>query len=301
MRGITLAGGSPPATSVKSKIALIRQFNKTPLAERQTHIQANLARRVPTLAPLIGRDTDRPMLIVGGGPSVDGEIPVIRRLREAGAALITIDRMYPWCLRHGITPDYMVVMDADADTVEALAIPSTKTIHLVALQCHPSVLDHLVGFQTYLFDTEQGQINPAEYLEAYGYDTMTKVNGGGSVTLCAMSLALTLGCPVLHVFGFDCSVAAEDRRYAAGIAGAGAREPLFDIEIDGQWFRTTAAYLSFAQQFFLLMAMAHAHSCWQETIVYGGSLVGALGKVGRVEENRYRLTRADMPGRLERG
>lgn len=291
---VEAAGAEVPAATRRRKVAWITQYNIFPPAERLANIRANLATGTPNLHPLIGCETGQSMVIVGGGPSATDELPTIKSLIAQGARLIVIDRMYPWAMQHGLLPDYMVIMDANPDTLEGLSWLHPGTTHLVALQCHPSILTRLKDSRAYLFQTPQRGLSCQAEWEQAGYDQMTEVNSGGSVTLCAMSLALLLGCPRLHVFGFDCCARSDTDRYAAGIAGQGTTEVLHDFEIEGEHFLTTTAYLSFAQQFFILMAMAAQHSCWEAVTVYGRSLVAALGKLGQRTDDNYCLTRSDL-------
>lgn len=273
-------------TEGKRYVPEIRTVNKFPLAERKQHIDAALATGSPDLSQYIGALDGKQAVIVGGGPSADEQIEHIERLVARGAALIAIERMLPWCLKHGMVPDYVVAMDASTDVVEAFhTLPST-TRYLVATQCHPSVFEKLQELDVSIFNTPQRGINMADLWDKHQLETVTQINSGGSVTLCAMSIAMTLGSRDLHIFGFDCHVTG--RTYANGIAGVGTQDDTFEVSAKGseRRYRTTSAYLSFAQQFFKLMEMARQENMIGAAHVYGDSLVKALhrpnGPLGNV-------------------
>lgn len=273
-------------TEGKRYVPEIRTVNKFPLAERKQYIDAALATGSPDISQYIGALDGKQAVIVGGGPSADDQIEHIERLVARGAALIAIERMLPWCLQHGLVPDYVVAMDASTDVVEAFhTLPST-TRYLVATQCHPSVFEKLQELDVSIFNTPQRGINMADLWDKHKLQTVTQVNSGGSVTLCAMSIAMTLGARNLHIFGFDCHVTG--RTYASGIAGVGTQDDTFEVSAKGseKRYRTTSAYLSFAQQFFKLMEMARQEGLIQAAHIYGDSLVKALhrpdGPLGNV-------------------
>lgn len=264
----------------------IRTVNKFPLAERKQNIDAALATGHPDVHECIGELNGKSAVIVGGGPSADLQLEHLETLVNDGAALIAIERMLPWCLSHCLVPDYVVVMDASDDVTEGLHTLPTATKYLVATQCQPAVFAALKGLDVAIFNTPQRGIKMADLWHKHNRDIVTQVNGGGSVVLCAMSLAMTLGARHLHIFGFDCHVTRST--YATGIAGVGTQDETFEVSAKGQTqrYRTTAAYLSFAQQFFKLMEMARRDELIESVRVYGDSLVKAIhrpeGPLGKV-------------------
>ena len=109
------------------------------------------------------------------------------------------------------------------------------------------------------------------------------------MTLCAMSLAMTLGSRQLQIFGFDCHVT--DGAYAPGIAGVGEQPETFSVSAAGhdRRYLTNAAYLAFAQQFFKLMEMARRCELIETVQIYGDSLVKALHKTDSPLKDVVRL------------
>jgi 2-polyprenyl-3-methyl-5-hydroxy-6-metoxy-1,4-benzoquinol methylase len=256
-------------------IPRVRCFNKFSQASRRDSIASAVARRLPKIQGLIDRHTGKPAIVIGGGPSVDGYVEQIQSLHAAGAVLICIERMYPWCLAHGLIPHYVVTQDASDDVLEAFETLTPGSTFLIAAQCQPAVFDRLQGQPCYYFHTSSytsGDI-PQEELRGPGDEGMT-INAGGSVTLCSLSLSMLMGMSSIHLFGFDCHVTAGN--YARGIAGVGEQADLIPIKIDGRAFRTTLAYLAFAQQFFEFKEIGKSLGLLDTITVYGDSLVVAM-------------------------
>lgn len=260
----------------KRKIPEIKVFNKFPLSARKANIDTMLARKWPDMAVLEGKETGREAVVIGGGPSVDGQLEALRILKQRGAVIVAIERMYQWCVQHDLTPDYVICLDASEDIRQSLALPVAGVTHLIATQVNPACVEHLAGLPLYIFNTPQGGVPLTEYWDKHGYTDCLVLNAGGSVTLAAMSASLFLGCRSLHIFGFDCHLS--DGAYAVGITGVGAVTDSYEVEIGAQVFRTTNAYFSFAQQFFVLMDIAKHLGHLKAVRVYGHSLVSALGQ-----------------------
>lgn len=267
----------------KTVVPMIRTVNKFDRALRQKHITLALQAKRNNLHEIIGSLQGRDAVILGGGPSIDAEVQTIVDLRQAGAAVLAIERMLPWCLKHGIMPDYVVAMDAHEDVVEAFQHLPTEPAYLVALQCHPSVLEALQERTVYTFATPQKGIDQEGLFEQCAAKDVSQVNAGGSVTICAMSLAMTLGATRLHIFGFDCQFT--DKWYADHIAGVGQIDNVTEIYVDGhgdRLFKTTLPYLAFAQQFLELIELARRLHALEWAKVYGDSLVRYIAKPNAV-------------------
>lgn len=263
----------------RAVMPMIRTVNKFDRTVRLDQMRTALAHGRPDIGPLIGLYHDSPAVIVCGGPSIDAEVETIRHLTDTGQLLFTIERMLPWCLQHGLVPNYVVTMDAHEDVIEAFQVTPDTAIYLVALQCHPTVLTALADRRVFTFSTEQKDINQSELFEQAQVQQWTKVNSGPSVSLCAMNLAMMMGVRAMHLFGFDCHF--HGVQYAHGIAGVGDTPEWLDIEIDGypdRIFTTTLPYLSFAQQFIQSVELFHRLGYLDRVTVHGDSLVTYLAK-----------------------
>lgn len=261
----------------KQRIPRIRTINKFTVKERKENINKILSYRLPEISPFVQSFKDRDAIIIGGGPSIDNYPDKIKDLKSKGGVIISIERMYSWCLNHDIIPDFVLILDACDDVPKGLQNLHPDTIHLVALQANSKVVDILNGYKTYVFATVQEGIDQHQYWFDHGYEHMVTLNGGGSVTLCAMAVAYTFGLKNLHIFGFDCHVTNGD--YAKGIAGVGVPRECYDINIEGKIFKTNNPFLSFLQQFFYLYTIAKYKGLVDKVKIYGDSMVKYASKI----------------------
>jgi 2-polyprenyl-3-methyl-5-hydroxy-6-metoxy-1,4-benzoquinol methylase len=254
----------------------VRGVNKFPLAERKQFVASSVSRNLPDIADLINKHAGQEAIVIGGGPSVETQIETIRAKQQAGGVMLAIERMLPWCTKHGLTPNYVVAQDASNDVVEAFETIPDGLTYLVASQCQPSVLDALNGESVYLFHSSNKGFTDQELDGVSPSKRRALINTGGSVVLCSLSIAMMLGCKRLHLFGFDCHVTAG--HYANGIAGVGELGDVIPIKIDGRKFTTTMHYAAFAQQFFELREIGKAEGLLEDIRVYGDSLVIAMSQ-----------------------
>jgi hypothetical protein len=225
---------------------------------------------------LRGRETGKQAVIIGGGPSVDGQIEQIHHLIGQGHRVVAIERMASWCHAHGIIPDYLSVLDASEDVPASLHHVHPETVCITATQCGQAVMDALSGHtQVYTYNCPSGSLDLPTLFQSAVSDKQTVLNAGGSVTLSCMTIAMALGMDALHIFGFDCHITGA--HYAKGITGVGEATQCLEIEVDGQDFTTTGPYLSFAQQFFPLIDTGKQMGFLNAVTIYGDSLVMAMG------------------------
>lgn len=240
-----------------------------------TNLEANLKRRLPLLTELKDKSSG-PVVVIGGGPSVDGQVDKIKSLIADGAGLVVIERMYPWCSSVGLKPDFVIAMDASDNVVDGFTHLQQGVKHLLAASLKPAVFDALKDHEVYAW-TGAGGLHPdtQELWAGNGYRHIMIVNTGGTVVLASIMISLILGFRNIHLFGFDCSVPNLTHTYATDIAGASLDRSYFEIEVEGsgETVLTCAAFLAFAQQFFLMVEMARRLGMLDSIDVYGESLV----------------------------
>jgi hypothetical protein len=249
----------------------IKTINKFTHEERTHNIDKALGYKYPDIKPFIHSMDDKEGIVIGGGPSVDNYPDKIKEMQKDGKVIFCIERMYQWCFKHGITPDFIICMDACDDVTEGFKQINPKTKHILATQCKSDVFELLKGYDNYIFSLPQTDINQVDYWDKHGYNDITVVNAGGSITLGSIAIAMTFGVKRLHIFGFDCHI--EGSGYANGIAGVGLHNNLFQIKIEDRVFTTNSAYISFMQQFFLLWEMGIACKLIDDIKIYGDSMV----------------------------
>jgi len=259
----------------KPRVKQIKTINKFPTAQRKENIKKALSYGYPSMSSdnVLGSHYDQKAIIIGGGPSADLYVDKIKELQADNGVVIAIERMYAWCNKHGIVPDYVVALDASDDVVEGFADIREGVTHLVSTQCPTSIFELMKGQNVLIFNSVQGGIDMESMWDEAGYERTVKINAGGSVTLGSFSIAMTLGCRDVHIFGFDCHIT--NGGYANGIVGVGEQNGAYQIEIEGRVFLTTSPYISFAQQFFELKKIGEKINMLDSVKVYGDTLVGA--------------------------
>lgn len=243
-----------------------------------SNLDANLAYRIPDISELVGKSSG-PCVIIGGGPSVDGQLDKIREFAEKGYPLFVIERMYPWCHKHGLKPTFVVQLDASDDVVEGFTHIDPDVVHLIASTTNSKVFEMLKGYKQYIWSGVGGAHPEAQESWAkHGYKKVIIVNTGGSVCLAAMSLTAVLGFRNLHLFGFDFMVPTHEKTYAADIAGTSVDRTYIEVEIgeEGEKVLTCTSFLAFAQQFFGMVEMQRKWGMLDSIDIYGESLLNKM-------------------------
>lgn len=256
----------------------LRGVNKFPASERWTNMDRNLGRQLPDIRqhpPCEGE-----AIILAAGPSITGQVETIKDFQAKGGILFTIERMYPWCAKHGIRPDYVVCLDSAPDVVEGFTTLQDGVTYLMSSTVHPDAFDRIAGQPTYIFTALNPHLKIQNLWAKYGYASVRVVNTGGSVTLCAYALAMILGFRSLHFFGFDLKVA--DRDYADGVAGNGVERQYFSADVQGKTVLTCISFISFAQQFFRMTNDAHKAGFLSSIHVHGDSLINDMADINQV-------------------
>ncbi len=268
----------------------LKTYNKFPVKLQRENVRAVLASGIQDFSVIRGREIGHEAVIIGGGPSVDGQVERIETLIAKGCKVVAIERMAEWCKAFNILPHYLAVLDASEDVPLSLQHVHPHTICITATQCGQAVVDALPNHErVFCYSSPSACVNLPALFEQAVHPKQTILNAGGSVTLSAMTIAMALGMRSLHIFGFDCHVT--ERAYANGITGVGVAQPqLIEIEVDGKPFTTTGPYLSFAQQFFPLMETGRLMGFLKSVDLYGDSLVTAMGDAWLKESNLWPTT-----------
>lgn len=239
-----------------------------------TNIDANLSQKVPDLYE-ISRKYSGPVVIVGGGPSVDTQIETIRELQKQGSPLMVISRMYPWCKANALRPDFVVSLDCMEEQEKGFSDLQPGVKYLLASVTRPSIFNMLSNEERFIWDTKDDRKVQAMRAK-HGYAVATVINGGGSVTIACFSLAMNLGFNDLHIFGFDCMMPSPDYHHAKGISGESVKQMVLPVEIQGQTYFTTGAFLEFARQTLDLVSAGHQEGMLKSVKFYGESLVNKM-------------------------
>lgn len=155
--------------------------------------------------------------------------------------VISCSGSHKFLIERGIVPTWHVEVDPRKHKVTLMGEPHKDVEYLIASTCHPSLFDHLEGFNVKLWhvfdDAEEGLriLPPGEWA----------VTGGCSVGLRAMTMARFLGFTDLHIFGMDGC----DGKTGKHAAEHPNQAPIsFATEYQGVVYHTTPGFLEAARQ-----------------------------------------------------
>ncbi len=240
------------------------------------NMRRNFAMKFPDVGALEHSQSGS-IVVIGGGPSIDSEVEKILTLKYQGAKVIAIARMYPWCIEHGITPDYVVSLDCSEEQEKGFAMISPYTKHLMASVTRPEILEmiHAKGAPIYLFDSRDDRKIKKLRREA-GYETCFVVNAGGTVVITAINLSLLLGFTDYHIFGLDLMIPDAQHTHAEGIAGVSVDQHLLPVDIDGEQVFTTPSFIEFARQALDVFSAGHEQGMLKTVKIYGESIINKM-------------------------
>jgi hypothetical protein len=168
---------------------------------------AAMMRSLPTFRDCA--QASRTWAIVGGGPSITGEIAAIRALKRQGAVIVSVNKSHDWLLEQGIVPWGHVLLDPKAWVAGYVQRPRKDVRYFVASQCHDETFEALKGYPVFLWhagqDFDDGP-EPNTYLrEKWPRRPWFVVPGATTVGLRGVQLGHVMGADRFHLFGLDSS------------------------------------------------------------------------------------------------
>jgi SAM-dependent methyltransferase len=179
--------------------------------EVRANVRHNIAQGYTQAVPHETNDVE--VMIVGGGPSLAGQVETIRKLREAGVKLICLNGAHDWCLDNGITPSALIMVDARPFNARFTRRPVPACKYMLASQCDPSVFEGIPHDQVLLWHTTAEMIQ-AELNAQYTDEIWYGVPGGSTVLLRAIPLLRMLGFKKYHLFGCDSCLSEAEAHHA---------------------------------------------------------------------------------------
>lgn len=226
---------------------------------------------------------ERPVVIVGGGPSVADHLWSIREFADAGVNIFALNGASRFLRSHGIIPTAQVIIDAKAET--ALLVDTEAPQHIFASQVDPATVAR-VDRPTLVHLLTEG------LLESLPQDRAVKgqfamVGGGVSVGNCSLCLAYAMGHRNMHLFGFDSS--------HRGGEGHAYEQSMNDdmlcvvTEWAGERYVSSIAMKAQAEKFMWLLPQLEVAGCRIE--VHGDGLLPAMVRFPRgpvSEKDKYK-------------
>ena len=250
---------------------------KFSLKDRKDSVKKSLSYKFPDIRGLKNKEKGNQAIVISGAPSVIDYKDKILEMKKNGMVIVSIDRMYKWCLDNNIVPDYVVTIDGHNDVIESFEKINKDTVHIISSICKESVCDLLSEYKTYIYSSQQAGIHFANEWDKHKYKKVTLLNTGSTVSLASIVISTYLGVRDIHMFGFDCHIM--NGNYAKGISGKGCiPEEGIVLNIDNREWLTTMPFTAFAQQFFQIYILLKSNNMLNTIKLYGDSLIKAMAK-----------------------
>lgn len=213
---------------------------------------------------------DKVAVIVGGGPSLRGSLPMIRARQKAGQHIVCLNGSMNALASEGILADFYVMLEAREESArQFLSAPIRGAKYFLASQCHPSAFAAVAGEDVVLWHP----LYPG--IEKYtAHRDCAMIGGGTSVGLLAMSILWALGYRTIHLYGLDSSYEGDEGHAYAQPLNAG--EPTAEYEIAGRKFRAAPWMARQAMEFQGVAAQLSRDGV--SIAVHGDGLLPAIAK-----------------------
>lgn len=176
------------------------------------NVLENIKLKVPRFEQLPGfqkiKGNNKPIAIVGGGPSVKTQIEKIKEFKT----IIVAGSAHDWLIEQGIIPTYGVICDPDPVSINYYKKLDSEVTYLIATSCDPKIVEHFKDHSLVLWHchSEDAAVKIKEVeKEYYG------IAGGCTVGLRSLCIAILLGYNNVHLFGFDSCLGVEDNSHHA--------------------------------------------------------------------------------------
>ena len=183
---------------------------------------------------------DGMIMLVASGPSVAGQIDVIREMAKT-SKIVAIKDAHDWLISQGVIPDYALAIDPQEHRI-SFHTPHKAVEYMVASQCHKAMFDNLEGHNVTIWHpyVMKGQDRPKN----------TMLIGGGTTSgLRAISLFYVLGYRQFALFGFDSCNDGDKLRVNGSGLKPGDQLTEIRIEQNGETFYCNASMALQAEHF----------------------------------------------------
>lgn len=205
------------------------------------NVRTNAARGLPELQQ--GAWTDRPLIVVGGGPSLHDFLPILKAFRP-DCDVLAINGAYKFLRSQGVDPEHFLLIDSRAENLTHVDSPHEGTNHCLASQVHPRVFDALADYDVTLFHL--GTDAAYEALKGTGEHTFSAAPIG-MASIHAVYVGAALGYRKQFLFGYDFSHK-QGQTYAFE-QRLNKDDTAFEVTLNGVQYRTTLALARTAEQF----------------------------------------------------
>lgn len=198
--------------------------NNVPNDIIEANLKATFARGYKPFA--IGTPMDRPVAIVGAGPSLAMTYQDIKQ------DIIACNSAHDFLISKGVIPKYGMLWDA-SPIIAMVFNPHKDVTYLVGSRCHPDVFAKLEGHHVLVFHVLGDEMIAEMLYENHRMEPM--IGGGSSSCTRATYVAAALGYRGdMHIFGIDSSFGEDDTH----VSGSVVSQNRMKIRVCGKWFLT---------------------------------------------------------------
>jgi SAM-dependent methyltransferase len=244
----------------------------------KANVLANLEPGLPEVRPHEAQD--RELMLLCGGPSLNGFERRIRNQRLLGMGLVTVNGAYNWCMERGIKPSAQIVLDAREFNKRFVQPVVPDCRYLLASQCHPETVRAVPPEQVVLWHSGSSEAVKSaldEYDQTHGKAReWFPVYGGMTVPLRAFPLLLMLGFSRFHVYGFDSCLSGD--AHHAYAQPENDEQRVVEVTCGQRTFRCHPWMLTQAHEFQEMVRLMLADTC--EIEVYGDGLIRHILQTG---------------------
>lgn len=183
---------------------------KGPLWQSNTLQNLPVILRSPGLEALREAFVDRPAVVVGAGPSLDGAMPHLKRMRDHFVVIATGTALGP-LRKAGIRPDLVIAVDGSPLIGKQFNGPCEDLYLAASTLVYPGITRRFKGNFFGLLD-----LSPIDRWVADVTPVQGKLHAGGTVTACGMDLAARMGCAPVMTVGLDLSFDNAGPSHASG-------------------------------------------------------------------------------------
>jgi 6-hydroxymethylpterin diphosphokinase MptE-like protein len=207
------------------KAALLESHCIVSEGDRAVNLKANLARGLPVLERVVP-EHERPLLIVGSGPSVSGLLEYVKHWK---GDVWAINGAYDFLLSHGLICEGFFGIDPLPQLADYLRNANEYTTFYISSMCDPAVLDALEGHKVLLWHAMAE--NREQFPEGH-----QMIYGGTTAVTRAPFLALVLGYRDINMIGVDSSYDKERGQYCYpwGTYATDIAEMTIPVSINGE-------------------------------------------------------------------
>ena len=177
---------------------------------------------------------DDPIMLLGGGPSLNEFEDEIIENHRNGMKVVTMNGSYNWCLERGIMNVNQCILDSRPFNKRFVEPPREDCYYFIASQADPSVFQDLPPDRTFMWHVSAEE-ETLETINEYYPRGHIICGGGSTVGTRAIVLMNLLGFPNQILYGFDgCLVDDEHHAYEQM---ENTNRDLVTMMIEGRTFR----------------------------------------------------------------